>query len=175
MKGLRRTMTERKYVKERGWVLARREANLYEIAGGRRGGINSRWEWLAKQLGSMFDHAEWYDWAGTRQPAAVIVHPYVHYTLEQVQAIANRYCVRAQVFRPSWWHNPEGQTIVFSAPRDGPRKQPTTGRTAAASNRKSHLRRPASAEGLSRKRERQCDSGVRSRKPPPHPLGRASG
>jgi hypothetical protein len=132
MKSLRRTKTERMYAKQRGWRVARHGANLYEIAAGRRGGTDSsRWEYLSKQLGSMFDHVEWYDWAGTRQPAAVIVHPYGHYTQPEVQTIAKRCGVRAQIFRPSWWHNPQGQTIVFSAPRGHPRERRNIGTTAA--------------------------------------------
>jgi hypothetical protein len=124
MRNLRRTKTERMYVEQLSWSLARHEANLDEIAAGRRGvSRNPLYEYVSKQLGGMFDHAEWYDWTGTRQPAGLIVHPYGHYIPQEVQAIAQRYGVRAQIFRPSWWHNPEGQTIVFGAPRDGPRKR----------------------------------------------------
>jgi hypothetical protein len=120
---MKRTITEMTYVRGRGWAEARLDANLYDIADGRRGSRKAGpFESVYDQLGRMFDHAEWYDWAGTRQPAALIVHPYGHISDGDVQAVVRRYGVSAQIHRPSWWHNPEGQTIVFSAPRDGPRR-----------------------------------------------------
>jgi hypothetical protein len=114
--GRQTSAAEKIYAKQHGWKPARFEASLDEIAAGRR---NSREEICAyDQLGSLYDHAEWYDWAGTQQPAAIIVHPYGHITQQEIEAIAQRYGLRVQIIKPSW-HSPEATTIVFSAPREG--------------------------------------------------------
>ena len=77
------------FAASRGWKLARREADLFEIAAGRR----SSWRtgFASDQLGRMFDHAEFYEWAGSRRPAAIVVHPYGHFSQSEVDAVAKLY------------------------------------------------------------------------------------
>jgi hypothetical protein len=62
----------------------------------------------------MYHHATYYEFVGTRRPAAIIVHPYAWITPQKIEAVAHRYGLRARMFEPSWDH-PEATTIVFSA------------------------------------------------------------
>lgn len=128
MRGTRRPLAELTYAKSRTWSLARKPFNLHELSTGRRGGWNgSRYVTIDREVNSggnayrnLSDHCACYVWEGTEQPAAIIAHPYGYYTEQEIQAVARRCGVMAEVFRPSWWHNPDGQTIILSAPRDGP-------------------------------------------------------
>jgi hypothetical protein len=124
----RRPETEIAFAKSRGWRAAREPFNLHELALGRRGGWNgSRYMTVHEEINlaldaycNMADHCVCYVWVGTQQPAAIIAHPYGHYSTADAEAVAGRFGIRAETFRPSWWHNPDGQTIVLSAARDGP-------------------------------------------------------
>lgn len=106
-----RSSDERAFAEKRRWKLAHRDASLYEIAAGSRG--SKRMEYASQQLGDMYDHATVYDYASTRRPVAIIVHPYGRFTSAQVNLIARQYGLRGQIIEPTMYPNPEAQTVVF--------------------------------------------------------------
>jgi hypothetical protein len=105
-----RSAAEGSFAEQQGWKVSRFAAGLGEIAAGSRGLTHE--EYATEQLGDMFDHATFYDWAGSRRPAAIIVHPYGGLALELVQMVARRYNVQARIVIPSWYRS-EAQTIIF--------------------------------------------------------------
>jgi len=107
-----RSAAEGAFADQQGWRVSRFAAGLGEIAASSRGLKHE--EYPPEQLGHMFDHATFYDWRGSRRPAALIVHPYGHFTPEQVQAVARLYGVLARIVQPGWYH-PNAQTIIFSS------------------------------------------------------------
>jgi hypothetical protein len=111
-----------------GWKLTQsREHSLSEIAAGRRSSRVSTY--ASSQLGRMFDHPEYYEDATSRRPTALVVHPYRHFSQQEVDAIALQYGVRGQII-PNSWYDPSAQTICFSAisdnwPSTAPAREPS--------------------------------------------------
>jgi hypothetical protein len=107
----RRSATERAFAEKQGWKVAHRHASLRAISAGTR--ALKREEYANDQLGDMYDHATFYDYKESRRPAAIIVHPYRHFSQAEIYAVARRYGLTAEILEPTIYPHPDAQTIVF--------------------------------------------------------------